>query len=199
MTAPCQESCPVGNPIPQFMYLASEDRYDEALQALLKENPFPGICGRVCIHPCEPDCNRSQYDEPVSIRNLERHVFDRALHQLPQVEPLSGEHSRNIAIVGSGPAGLSCAYFLRLLGHRATVFESKKEPGGVMRWGIPDYRLPKRVLRKEIKRLFDLGIKINTGVQVGKDISWAELGHFDSIFPLQAQGSTSHWESRAKN
>jgi NADPH-dependent glutamate synthase beta subunit-like oxidoreductase len=182
MTAPCQESCPAGNPIPQFIYLANEDRYDEALQALLKENPFPGICGRVCIHPCEPDCNRSQYDESVSIRSLERHVFDRASNQLPDGEPFSDQHSREVAIVGAGPAGLSCAYFLRLLGHRATVFETKKEPGGVMRWGIPDYRLPKRVLRKEIKRLLDLGVKIRTGVQVGKDISWPELDHFDSIF-----------------
>jgi NADPH-dependent glutamate synthase beta subunit-like oxidoreductase/Pyruvate/2-oxoacid:ferredoxin oxidoreductase delta subunit len=182
MTAPCQESCPAGNSIPQFIYFVSEGRYDEALQVLLKENPFPGICGRVCIHPCEPDCNRSQYDESVSIRNLERHVFDRASNQLPEVEPFSDQHSREVAIVGSGPAGLSCAYFLKLLGHRATVFESKKEPGGVMRWGIPEYRLPKRVLRREIKRLVDLGIEIRTGVQVGKDVSWAELDRFDSIF-----------------
>jgi NADPH-dependent glutamate synthase beta subunit-like oxidoreductase/Pyruvate/2-oxoacid:ferredoxin oxidoreductase delta subunit len=182
MAAPCQESCPAGNPIPQFIYLANEGRYNEALQALLKENPFPGICGRVCIHPCEPDCNRGQYDESVSIRSLERHVFDRASNQLPDVEPFSDQHSRDVAIVGSGPAGLSCAYFLRLLGHRPTVFETKKEPGGVMRWGIPEYRLPKRVLRREVKRLLDLGVKIRTGVQVGKDISWAELDRFDSIF-----------------
>ena len=90
MTAPCQESCPAGNPIPQFLYLASEGRYDEALQTLLKENPFPGVCGRVCFHPCETDCNRGQYDESVSIRAMERYVSDAASDQLPNLKPLSG-------------------------------------------------------------------------------------------------------------
>ena len=84
MTAPCQEACPAGNPIPQFLYLAGEGRYDEALQTLLKENPFPGVCGRVCFHPCEADCNRAQYDESVSIRAMERYVSDAASNQLPE-------------------------------------------------------------------------------------------------------------------
>ncbi len=152
MTAPCQESCPAGNPIPQFLYLASEGRYDEALQSLLNENPFPGVCGRVCFHPCEVDCNRGQYDESVSIRAMERYVSDTGSIQLPHLKRKGDGNSKKIAIVGAGPAGLSCAYFVTLLGHQATIFEARKEPGGVMRWGIPKYRLPKSVVKKEIQR-----------------------------------------------
>ena len=182
MTAPCQEACPAGNPIPQFLYLAVEGRYDEALQALLKENPFPGICGRVCFHPCETDCNRSQYDESVSIRAMERYVSDSASNQLPELKPIRNKDSKKVAIVGAGPAGLSCAYFLSLLGHQATIFESQKEPGGVMRWGIPGYRLPKSVLKREIQRIFCLPIELKTGIKVGKDLSFDELMRFDAVF-----------------
>ena len=181
-TAPCQEACPAGNPIPQFLYLAGESRYDEAFQTLLKENPFPGICGRVCFHPCETDCNRAQYDESVSIRSMERYVSDTASNQLPDLKPIRNGNSRKVAIVGAGPAGLSCAYFLSLLGHRVTIFESQKEPGGVMRWGIPEYRLPKSVLKREIRRIFDLPIEMKTSTKVGKDLSFDELTRFDSVF-----------------
>lgn len=181
-TAPCQEACPAGNPIPQFLYLAGEGRYDEALQTLLKENPFPGICGRVCFHPCETDCNRAQYDESVSIRSMERYVSDTASNQLPDLKPIRDGNSRKVAIVGAGPAGLSCAYFLSLLGHQVTIFESQKEPGGVMRWGIPEYRLPKSVLKREIRRIFNLPIEMKTGINVGKDLSFDELTGFDAVF-----------------
>jgi NADPH-dependent glutamate synthase beta subunit-like oxidoreductase len=181
-TAPCQEACPAGNPIPQFLYLVGEGRYDEALQTLLKENPFPGICGRVCFHPCEADCNRAQYDESVSIRAMERYVSDTALNQLPDLKPVQNRNSRKVAIVGAGPAGLSCAYFLSLLGHRVTIFESQKEPGGVMRWGIPEYRLPKSVLKREIRRIFNLPIEMKTSTNVGKDLSFSELNRFDAVF-----------------
>ena len=181
-TAPCQESCPAGNPIPQFLTLASDGRYQEALQTLLKENPFPGVCGRVCSHPCEVDCNRAQYDESVSIHAMERYVFDATSRQIPDIEPLTNKGPKQIAVVGSGPAGLSCAYFLSLLGHKVTLFEAKKELGGVMRWGIPEYRLPKQVLKKEIQRILRLGIKTKTGVRVGKDISFEELNRYDAIF-----------------
>jgi NADPH-dependent glutamate synthase beta subunit-like oxidoreductase len=182
MTAPCQEACPAGNPIPQFLCLASEGRYDEALQALLKENPFPGVCGRVCFHPCEADCNRSQYDESVSIRAMERYVSDAASNQLSNLKPIQNREPKKIAMVGAGPAGLSCAYFLSLLGHQVTIFEAEKEPGGVMRWGIPEYRLPKFVLKKEVQRILSLPIQIKTSLKVGKDISFDELTGFDSIF-----------------
>ena len=182
MTAPCQEACPVGNPIPRFLYLAGEGRYDEALQTLLKENPFPGVCGRVCFHPCETDCNRTQYDESVSIRSMERYVSDAASGQLPNLKPIRNSNSKKVAIVGAGPAGLSCAYFLSLLGHRATIYENQKEPGGVMSWGIPGYRLPKSVVRKEIQRILSLPVEIKTNVNVGEDISFGELTRFNAVF-----------------
>jgi len=201
MTAPCQESCPAGNPIPQFLYLAGEGRCDEALQALILENPFPGVCGRVCFHPCEVDCNRGQFDESVSIRAMERYVADTGSIQLPDLKPKRDEGSTRVAIVGAGPAGLSCAYFLSLLGHQATIFESKREPGGVMRWGIPGYRLPKSVLKKEIERILTLPIRIETNVKVGKDILFDELTRFDAVFlspgaglngPLFIEGEDLH-------
>ncbi len=182
MTAPCQESCPAGNPIPQFLYLAGEGRYDEALQTLLRENPFPGVCGRVCFHPCETDCNRGQYDETVSIRAMERYVSGTAPNQLQNFKPIRNRDSKKVAIVGAGPAGLSCAYFLSLLGHRVTVFEAKSEPGGIMRWGIPEYRLPQSVLKREILRIFSLPIEMKTGVALGRELSFYELRCFDAVF-----------------
>jgi NADPH-dependent glutamate synthase beta subunit-like oxidoreductase len=182
MTAPCQEACPAGNPIPQFLYFATQDKYDEALRTLLRENPFPGVCGRVCFHPCEIDCNRSQYDESVSIKAVERYVFDATSDHLPDILPITNTDSKQVAVVGSGPAGLSCAYFLALLGHKVTIIEAQKEPGGVMRWGIPGYRLPKSVLRKEIQRIFHLPIEIRTGIKVGEDFSFNELTRFDVVF-----------------
>jgi len=183
LTAPCQEVCPAGNPIPQFLYFAGEGRYQEAVEALLRENPFPGVCGRVCFHPCERDCNRSQYDEAVSINAMERHVFDVTSNRHPDILPLSNNvNSRRVAVVGSGPAGLSAAYFLRLLGHRVTLFETRKELGGVMRWGIPEYRLPKSILKKEIKRILQLSIEVTTGMTVGKEIFFEALDRFDAVF-----------------
>jgi NADPH-dependent glutamate synthase beta subunit-like oxidoreductase len=182
ITAPCQEACPAGNPIPQFLYFATQDKYDEALRTLLRENPFPGVCGRVCFHPCEIDCNRSQYDESVSIKAVERYVFDATSDHLPDILPITNTDSKQVAVVGSGPAGLSCAYFLALLGHKVTIIEAQKEPGGVMRWGIPQYRLPKSVLKKEIQRIFHLPIEIRTGIKVGEDLPFDDLTRFDVVF-----------------
>jgi NADPH-dependent glutamate synthase beta subunit-like oxidoreductase len=182
MTAPCQEVCPAGNPIPQFLYFAGEGKYKEALKAILRENPFPGICGRVCFHPCEKDCHRAQYDEAVSINAMERKVFDATSNHLPDISPLSDGASRRVAVVGSGPAGLSAAYFLGRMGYRVTLFEARKELGGVMRWGIPEYRLPKSILKKEIRRILRLSIDVMTGVRVGKEISFEELDRFDAAF-----------------
>lgn len=196
-TASCQEACPAGTPVAPFLYLASEGRYNEALRILLKENPFPGVCGRVCCHPCEINCNRAQYDESVSIRAVERYVFDHASDPIPETESISSRDSKKIAVVGSGPAGLSCAYFLALLGYEVTIYEARQEPGGAMRWGIPGYRLPKSVLKREIRRILDLGIKLETGIDVGKDIPFDELNRFDAVFlspgagrslPLEIEG-----------
>lgn len=190
MTAPCTEACPAGNPIATFIYLAGEGQTQEALEAILKENPFPGVCGRVCFHPCESGCNRNQYDEAVSIHTLERYVYDATADLNPKLNPLPNNEPKKIAVVGAGPAGLSCAYFLALLGHRVTLFEARKEPGGVLRWGIPEYRLPKKVLEKEIGRILRLGIEMKTGVEVGKNLPMEALSRFDAIFLSPGAGQS---------
>jgi len=182
MTAPCQESCPAGNNIPQFLYLAQKGEYGNALLTILKENPFPGICGRVCFHPCEVSCNRDKYDESVSISALERYIFDTTSDQVPNLNPVQNVNGRGVAVVGSGPAGLSCAYFLRLLGHKVTVFEAYKEAGGIMTYVIPGYRLPKAIVKKEIDRMIALGIEIKTGAKVGRDITLDALNEYDAVF-----------------
>ena len=191
MTAPCQEACPAGNAIPKFLYLASEGRSKEALEALLRENPFPGVCGRVCFHPCEMDCHRGRYDEAVSISAMERYVFDATSNLHPDIHPVSNGDSTRVAVVGAGPSGLSAAYFLGLLGHQVTLFEARKELGGVMRWGIPEYRLPKSILKKEIKRILQLSVEAKTGVRVGKEISFEELDLFDAVFLSPGAGASS--------
>jgi NADPH-dependent glutamate synthase beta subunit-like oxidoreductase len=207
MTAPCQEACPAGNPIPEFLYLAGEGKNEEAFRVLLRENPFPGVCGRVCFHPCEIHCNRSEYDESVSIQAMERYVSDSAGHMVSDLRPKSRKDANRIAVVGSGPAGLSSAYFLALLGHQVTVFEARKEAGGVMRWGIPEYRLPKSILRKEIQRILNLGVEIRTGIRVGTDLPFSELTGFDGVFlspgaeknlPLKIEGEELKgvWEGK---
>ncbi len=182
MTAPCQEACPAGNPIAQFLYLAGEGRIKEAHEAILKENPFPGVCGRVCFHPCEVDCNRGQYDEAVSISALERYVSDAAIDQVANIHSSSNMDSRQVAVIGAGPAGLSATYFLRLLGYKVTLFEAKEELGGVMRWGIPPYRLPKSVLKREIERILRLSVDVRAGVRVGEDFPFEELKQFGAVF-----------------
>lgn len=180
--APCAEACPAGNNISEFIYLVQKGLHAEALRAILIENPLPGVCGRVCYHPCEAGCNRSQFDEAVSIQLLERYVSGARLNRDHEIRPFPYADPKNVAIVGSGPAGLTCAYFLALLGHRPTIFESKTEPGGVMRWGIPEFRLPKSVLRKEIQRILSLPIHLRTDCRVGTDIRLDELSRFDAIF-----------------
>lgn len=188
--APCEESCPVGNPIAKFIHLVGEEKYDLALETILKENPFPGVCGRVCFHPCERDCNRNEYDGAVAINGLERYVFDVTFDQKPILRPMLNSHPRKIAIVGAGPAGLSCAYFLAMLGHRVRIFEATQEPGGVLRWGIPEYRLPKSVLKREIRRISELGVEIKTGVKVGEGLSLKALRQYDAIFLSPGAGQS---------
>jgi NADPH-dependent glutamate synthase beta subunit-like oxidoreductase len=181
LTPPCREACPIGIDIPLFLHFVERNMYAEALLTILRENPFPGVCGRVCFHPCEAGCNRAQYDEAVSIQLLERFVSSIVLEHVC-LQPDAVKDPRNIAIIGAGPAGLSCAYFLALLGHRPTIFEAKKEPGGVMRWGIPPFRLPKTVLKKEIRRILELPIELKTNCRAGKELSFQELDRFDAIF-----------------
>src|SRR3990172_7517459 len=148
--APCNQRCPVGIDIEGYMNLLREDRVAEALDLLLRENPMPAITGRVCDHPCETACNRCALDGAVAVHAVERMLGDMALEQTAEASPV--QHREQVAVVGSGPAGLACAYHLNRLGYAVTVFEAAAEPGGMLRLGIPEYRLPRSVLDRQIER-----------------------------------------------
>ena len=181
-TASCQAACPAGIDIPRFLHFLQNCRFDQALSTILKENPLPAVCGRACYHPCEAGCNRAQFDESVSIHYLERFVADAAAKDVQPVQPFPNKRPMKVAVIGAGPAGLSCAYFLSLLGHKATIFEAREEAGGVLRWGIPEYRLPKAILKRELRRIFSLPIELKTQARIGKDIAFEDLSEFDALF-----------------
>jgi 2-oxoacid:acceptor oxidoreductase delta subunit (pyruvate/2-ketoisovalerate family) len=182
-TAPCIEACPAGTDIEGYVALLSEGKINEAWQTILWENPFPAILGRVCYHPCESACNRLQFDEPLGIHNLERFVGEYGIDRDLSVRPLAKKKkNKRIAVVGSGPAGLAAAYFLARLGYPVTIFEAMPEPGGVLRYGIPEYRLPKEILDREIQRVRDLGVVIVTDARLGDNVSLDELHAFDAVF-----------------
>jgi NADPH-dependent glutamate synthase beta subunit-like oxidoreductase len=188
--SPCREACPAGTDIPRLLAFAAIGDFDRALQLILQENPFPGVCGRVCYHPCQTACNRGQFDEGVQIRSLERAIATLG-SAAPEVISGSGHRPESVAIIGSGPAGLSCAYFLARLGHKVTVFEKQKKAGGVLRYGIPRYRLPKDILKDEINRILSLGIDLKCGVAVDRKMLDAIKSEHDAVFV-----STGAWVSR---
>ena len=173
-TSPCENRCPLGNPIQKMERAVAEGDPSLALYLLRASNPFPGVTGRVCPHPCEEACNRGQYDEALSIRALERFAADAGAAGLKRLSPLPSS-GKKIAVIGSGPAGLSCAYFSALLGHEVTVFEAAPVAGGVPRQAIPDFRLPKDVADRELGLILDLGVRVLTNTEVGRDVSLREL------------------------
>ncbi len=179
--APCNQGCPVGIDIEGYMNLLREGRVEEARDLLLRENPLPAVTGRVCYHPCEAACNRARLDDSVAIHAVERMLGDSALES-PLPAPAPRTRVERVAIVGSGPAGLACAFHLVRLGYGVTVYEADPEPGGVLRYGIPEYRLPKRVLAGEIARLRALGVELRCGVRVGSDLSFEGLEEHDAVF-----------------
>ena len=175
-TAPCNEACPAGVDIRGFVTLMKDGRFDQAQKLYLEENPFPGICGRVCYHPCEEACNRKEFDQAVSINALERFIADSE----SRIQMDFSMNGRRIAIVGSGPAGLSASYFLARLGYQVTVFEALKEVGGLIRSGIPNYRLPMKVVEKELERLSFWGVQFITDFRIHQQ-NWQTLQEFDAI------------------
>ncbi|MDI7278242.1 MAG: FAD-dependent oxidoreductase, partial [Anaerolineae bacterium] len=172
--APCQNACPAGMDVPGYVSLVGEGRFAEALATILDTNPFPSVCGRVCTHQCEARCRRAQLDQAVAIRQLKRFVGDHNPEwRLPP--PASRDGGPKVGIVGAGPAGLSCAYFLARLGYRPTVFEKLPVAGGMLAVGIPEYRLPRSVLREEIERIAALGVEIRTNTPVGDGLTLRQL------------------------
>ena len=170
-TSPCEINCPAGHAIQRTIYLIQNERFDEALENIWAKHPFPGLCGRACFHPCESPCNRQFYDEAIAVRALERAAFDLADWSRVKRPKPREKTGKKVAIIGSGPAGLTCAYFSALFGHDVTVFEAQPALGGMPRYGIPDYRLPKDVLDRKIAEVLNLGVKTRTHTRVGVDIS----------------------------
>jgi len=176
--SPCQNACPAGIDIPGYIGLIAQGKFLEALELIRKDNPFPAICGRVCHHPCESKCRRGEIDEPVAINALKRFVSDhaRGREKPPKISPFVSLKKEKIAVIGSGPAGLTCAHYLAMWGYPVTVFEALPVAGGMLRVGIPDYRLPKDILEEEIfYSVESLGVRIEKGVKIGRDIAFDEL------------------------
>ena len=168
---PCVALCPAGVDIPGYMALVGEDRCADAVRLIRKDNPFPTACAYICEHPCEARCRRNMIDDAINIRGLKRYAVDHA-GEVPQ-PPCAPATGKTVAIVGGGPSGLSCAYYLALMGHKVTVYEEAKQLGGMLRYGIPNYRFPRHLLDAEIASILSLGIEVHTGITVGKDI-WLE-------------------------
>jgi 2-oxoacid:acceptor oxidoreductase delta subunit (pyruvate/2-ketoisovalerate family) len=181
-TAPCNAACPAGNDIVSFIQKINQGDIEGAWNLIQEENPFPGVCGRVCFHPCESKCNRGRFDEPISIHALERFVADVAFQRSRRTEEISTQGKEKIAIIGSGPAGMSCAYHLARLHYPVTVFESHSLAGGMLRMGIPSYRLPKDVLDWEISNIQALGVEIRTGVPIGEKVQIEALKDYQAVF-----------------
>lgn len=180
-SAPCKAACPAHVPVQAYLRLAHEGKYREALAMIKTENPFPAVCGRVCNKRCESECTRGKIDAPVSIDAVKKFVADLDLNSedrfVPEkiVQSTHGEFDEKIAIIGGGPAGLSAAYYLAQMGYKPTVFEKNPIPGGMLTYGIPSYKLEKDVIAAEIDIIKELGAEIKCGVEVGKDITIAQL------------------------
>ena len=180
-TAPCKTACPAHIGIQGYLQLAKEGRYEDALALIKKDNPLPAVCGHVCNRRCEDACTRGTIDEAVAIDEVKRFIAERDLNAETRFIPkktipsLKGGFKEKIAIIGAGPAGLSCAYFLALTGYKPTIFEKNAEPGGMLRYGIPSYKLEKDLLAAEIDVIRQLGVEIRCGVEVGKDVTIEDL------------------------
>jgi NADH-quinone oxidoreductase subunit F len=187
MISPCQHTCPVGINIPKYVAQIADGEYLEAVKTIWERNPFPAICGRICHHPCEGRCRRGELDEPVAIRALKRFAADwyfDHINELSQIEPFPRIYSQKVAVVGAGPTGLSCAYFLAQMGYPVTVFEALPVGGGMLSVAIPDFRLPREVIEKEIDYIAKRGVEIkyNTPINVNFTIEDIKDSGFEAVF-----------------
>lgn len=194
-TSPCSASCPAGEDIARIQMLTTQGLFKEAWEAILLENPMPGVCGRVCFHPCEAACNRREFDSGIAIHTVERFLSDTAARYdlKPSAYAVAARKER-IAIIGAGPAGLSAAWFLNRLGYSCDIFEAADEPGGLLRWGIPQYRLPLAVLNSEISRIAGAGVtgtRIITGNTADAGFLKDARGKYDAVFVGTGYGRSS--------
>ena len=178
---PCVSQCPAGVDIPGYVALVAEGRYGDAVRLIRKDNPLPAVCGLICEHPCEVRCRRTMVDDSVNIRGLKRFAVDHA-GDVPLPVPAVAT-GKKVAVIGGGPGGISAAYYLTLMGHEVTIFEQRKKLGGMLRYGIPNYRLPREELDREINHLLSLGIHVKTEVTVGEDPNIADLREeYDAVY-----------------
>ena len=182
LQAPCSKACPIEQDISFYLTSLADGKPEEAWRKMMEANPLPSTCGRVCHHPCEADCNRKEYDEPLAINALERFLGDWGMKEGRVDGGKREKKKEKVAIIGSGPAGLSCAYFLARKGYRVKIFEGMNEPGGMLRYGIPEYRLPRRILDQEIERIVSLGVEIQTGKKFGTDFRLEDLKPYTAVF-----------------
>jgi NADPH-dependent glutamate synthase beta subunit-like oxidoreductase/NAD-dependent dihydropyrimidine dehydrogenase PreA subunit len=175
-TAPCKAECPAHINVQGYVNLAAKGKFQEAIQLIKESSPFPSICGRVCHHPCESACNRDQIDDPVATQAIERYIADLDLQADKRyMPPIKDQKEGKVAIVGSGPAGLTCAYYLAQEGYPVTIFEKAPVLGGMLTLGIPSYRLPRKIVEAETQLIRDMGVTMRTGVEIGKDKTIAQL------------------------
>jgi len=173
LPVPCVAMCPAGVDVPGYMALVGEGRNADAVRLIRKDNPFPIACAYVCEHPCEARCRRRMIDDAINVRGLKRYAVDHA-GDVPN-PPSAPPTGKKVAIIGGGPSGLSCAYYLALMGHSVTVYEERKQLGGMLRYGIPAYRFPRELLDREINSILSTGIEVHTEITVGKDITFEQL------------------------
>src|SRR5512143_1223293 len=186
---PCHTNCPANIDIQGYLALANVGKYHEALQLIRETNPMPIVCGRVCVKYCEANCRRNYVDTPAAINFVKRYLTDLEYDKLgkPAIPPRNG---KKVAVIGGGPSGLTCAYFLTTKGYEVTIFEAHPKLGGMLRYGIPEYRLAEKVLDKEIDYIISHGINVETGVKIGKDITLDDLkakGHKAIYLAIGAQ------------
>ena len=179
---PCNNACPAGENIQAWLYHAESGDYEKAWRVLTQDNPLPAVMGRVCYHPCETACNRAQVDEAVGINSVERFLGDEAIKRGWTFTPPETQSGKRVLVVGAGPSGLSAAYQLRRMGHAVTIYDAGPAAGGMMRFGIPKYRLPRDVLDAEVKRILDIGVELKLNTKVDNILDTMKAGKFDAAF-----------------